>query len=337
MFQLPPGMNYKQFQAAGMPGYKSDVLPYKEGGYINSAGGSVSGGRHPLPPVNIVSRTADGGYINDRGGSVRGGRQPLPSVNKNTAPAAPKPQTGIWGGKNMTYEGLVGEGYHPDRAKEIMAEQQKFFPAQQTPSMPRYDQAQPVQQPSQGTPYGAFDQGRLQMGNQPPAPKRPTSPPPAQPSQGRSNPYGFYDANGNVFPGTISFAPGTSEEKRQKAYERFANDSGFFSPGTAPPTMAPPQKRAWGDAVPFNGQQGSWNGGQQFGQMPQAGNSMFAGGWPDATRTPSFGGFGQPMFGGGQQFGGFNPWQQPPSFPGAQRPFANGGTPQGFLPGMWAY
>lgn len=248
MFQLPPGMSYKQFQAAGMPGYKSDALPYKEGGYINDRGGSVRGGRQPPPPVNVVSRTPNGGYINDRGGYTG------PSGSRNTAP----------------------------------------------PPMPRYDQAQPVQQPSQGTPYGAFDQGRWQIGpGLKQRPDAPTSPPPAQPSQGRSNPYDFYDANGNAFGGTISFKPGTSGEERLEAYKRFANDSGFFSPGTAPPTMAPPQKREWGDVVLFNGQQGSWNGGQQFG--------------------------------------GFNPWQQPQSFPNAQRPFANGGTPQGFLPGTWAY
>lgn len=334
MFQMPPGMSYKQFQAAGMPGYKSDALPYKEGGYINSAGGSVSGGRHPLPPVNIVARTADGGYINDRGGSVRGGRQPLPSVNKNTAPAAPKPQTGIRGGKNMTYEGLVGEGYHPDRAKEIMAEQQKFFPAQPTPSMPRYDQAQPVQQSSQGTPYGAFDQGRWQMGNQPPAPKQPTSPPPAQPTPGVTN----YGTGGGLPTQEQTMQREIADYQRRYQSQQQSDSlkqqldywkNMFGNP--AQPTMAPPQKQAWGDAVPFNGQQGSWNGGQQFGQMPQGGNPMFAGGWPSATRTPSFG--------GGQQFGGFNPWQQPQFQISnhTQRPFANGGTPQGFLPGMWAY
>lgn len=286
MFQMPPGMGYKQFQAAGMPGYKSDIYqPPAANGERNAAGGSV---------------------------------------------------------------------YQPSRFGKT------------APSMPRYDQAQPVQQPSQGTPYGAFDQGRWQMGNQPPAPKQPTSPPTAPPTPGVKN-YG----TGGAFP-TPEQMMQQEIDAYQKRYQReqsrnslkqqldywknmfdkpakptmappqqqgFEDGWNMIGQPPAPPTMTPPQKREWGDVVLFNGQQGAWNGGQQFGQMPQAGNSMFAGGWPDATRTPAFGGFGQPTFGGGrqlEQFGGFNPRQQPQSFPGAQQPFANGGTPQGFLPGMWA-
>lgn len=77
----------------------------------------------------------------------------------------------------MTFEDLTREGYHPAAAREMMA------PKQSAPSIPRYDQAQPMQPSSPGTPYGAytpqqpFDQNRWQMGG------RPADTPQLQPSQ----------------------------------------------------------------------------------------------------------------------------------------------------------
>jgi hypothetical protein len=99
MFQLPPGMNYKQFQAAGFPGYKSDAMPFNaQHPNAQSIPGYASDGR--------------GGYTNAAGGSVR-----QSSRYGNAQPEAP--------------------------------------------SIPRYDQAQPMQPQGRGTPYPGGSAGAL--------------------------------------------------------------------------------------------------------------------------------------------------------------------------------
>lgn len=79
---------------------------------------------------------------------------------------------------------------------------------------------------------------------------------PPRPSTEAANPKVYYNDKGERFSGTISFAPGTSQSHREKAYKDWANKEGYFAreseSGQVPPKppAASPVSQTAGRAQP---------------------------------------------------------------------------------------
>jgi hypothetical protein len=74
-------------------------------------------------------------------------------------------------------------------------------------------------------------QGNPQAPARPPQPPVPSPPPQPLDASGRPrNQMMFYNAEGRPFAGTMSFAPGTSQEYQDQAMAQWANSEGYFRP-----------------------------------------------------------------------------------------------------------
>lgn len=207
MFQLPPGMNYQQFVAAGMPGYQSDTPG--PGGFGRDVftppafdpGMGGFGSDVFTPPAYDPGMGGVGG--NSAGGFAPGLMPPLQPGKPGQAGGqpyfGPSPSQGSpwggspWGGQFGGFNPFGGGGSFggnqfggqpwgdalPPGGRTPMAGSAPpptGVPQQAAPvSSFRPGQAQPIQPPAQGTPYGSQPSvGIGQRGGfgKPPAPQR---------------------------------------------------------------------------------------------------------------------------------------------------------------------
>lgn len=105
-------------------GYSSGVQPQRgnqSGGQPPYGGGQPqggypsSGGQSPTSPYFNRGPRVIGPYSQPQGGNTPQPQSSQPPSSGNYR------GSGMGAGPNMTYEGLVNEGYHPDYAKEVMA------------------------------------------------------------------------------------------------------------------------------------------------------------------------------------------------------------------------
>lgn len=243
MFQLPPGMSYQQFVAAGMPGYQSDtpgpggfgrdvftppvfdpgmggsggnsaggfapgLMPPMQPGQPNYTGGQPSfgpspsqgspwGGGQPQSPWGGSSWGGQFGGFNPFGGAGSfggnqfggqpwgdalpvGGRAPMAGGSQPAAPYEPR----VTGGYLPGYPANPRGGFDGDTPEPPANRgQQGVGNGSAVGGAPihfsRPGQAQPIQPPAQGTPYGSQPLGGIgQRGGfgRPPAPQHQWAP-----------------------------------------------------------------------------------------------------------------------------------------------------------------
>jgi hypothetical protein len=287
MFQLPPGMNYKQFQAAGSPGYRSDALPFQEGGYTNAAGGSVRqssryGNAQPMQPQGRGT-PYPGGPARMLAPGTAPGTSDAPwydapfAVLKRYDQAQPmQPQ-----GRGTPYPGGPLGALAPDAApgtRDTPGPGGHWYgPAGPSPQQPfdqnrwmqqeidrykkRYEEKQRNDSLTQ-----QLDYWKNMFGGQGTSAQKPQQPWSGSPMGGPlDNGYqsfggGQYtNGQGQGFMGSMSFAPGTPASYQNQAYGNWANSQGYFQPPTPgtpygaykphPPPHDPLKKQAWGRAA----------------------------------------------------------------------------------------
>ncbi len=142
------GSPFGQPQGGGSPFGQPSYGGGQQGGYPSGGGGqpqpgNQAGGQQPGGYPSSGGQSPTSPYLN-RGPRVigpysqpQGGNTPQPPSSANGG--------GMGAGQNMTYQGLVNEGYHPDYAKRFMAGEMNPKPQQGNQYYGNSGNARPIQ------------------------------------------------------------------------------------------------------------------------------------------------------------------------------------------------